>query len=132
MRNEMFVGGVIGSVGRESFSAVSRSILGNFADNYVYSILPITSLAIYEDGRVLEVLHLRSIAGAHYCIQVLDGRVIDVRCRASLGKAWEDSDFYVLNMWANANAERPLEYDDHCSFLRWIDSVENEFASLEG
>jgi hypothetical protein len=97
--NEL-IGGTIGNVGRENFSVVARHIMGSFQRTYVTTeILPITSLAMYDDGNVLEIIHVK-VLDSHYCVQVLNGRVIDFQERRKMGK-WEERAFSLLNIIAD-------------------------------
>jgi len=94
------IGGTIGNVGRENFSIVARHIMKTFTKVfYSAEILPITSLAMYDDGNVLEVIHIKA-AKSHYCAQVLNGRLIDFQEREEMGK-WEERAFSLLNILAD-------------------------------
>jgi len=94
------IGGTIGNVGRENFSVVARHIMQSFTKAYYTGkILPITSLAMYDDGNVLEVLHLKAL-DTHYCVQILNGRLIDLQERESMGK-WQERGFSLLNTIAD-------------------------------
>ena len=96
MYGEELIGGTIGSVGKENFSVVARHIMESFTKvYYTTEILPITSIAMYDDGNVLEVVHVKYL-NAHYCAQILNGRLIDLQERRELG-AWEDRPFTILN-----------------------------------
>jgi hypothetical protein len=100
MYGEELIGGTIGNVGRENFSLVARHIMSSFQRTYVTAeILPITSVAMYDDGNVLEVLHVK-VLDSHYCAQVLNGRVIELKEREGMGE-WEDQPFSVLNTLAD-------------------------------
>ena len=116
------IGGTIGNVGRENFSVVARHIMKSFQRTYVTAeVLPITSLAMYDDGNVLEVLHIK-VLDSHYCAQVLNGRVIDFQERKDMGK-WEQRAFSLLNIIADiadgiCTTERIFE---RVKWDRWIE-----------
>ena len=122
MYGEEFVGGVVGIVGWENFSPAARGVGAIFANTFVSaSIMPTTSIAIYDDGNVLEVVNVEVSAIQHrYSVQLLNGRVIDIQRRED-SKGWE-----TLSLTFLAFMPLILKYDyaESDAILKFYDSIE--------
>jgi hypothetical protein len=87
--NEL-MGGVVGIVGWDNFSPAARGVGRIFTDLLsTAEIMPTTSIAVYDDGNVLEVVNVK-VDSWRGSVQVLNGRVVDVRQRMT-DTGWEST-----------------------------------------
>lgn len=120
--NEL-IGGVVGNVGWENFSPAARGVGKIFTDAFVSaSIMPTTSIAIYDDGNVLEVVNvIVKDCNDRYSVSLLNGRVIDLQ-RRNKETPWESLSIMFL---AYAPLITKCGYEESTATIDFYDSIES-------
>lgn len=119
--NEL-IGGVVGIVGWDNFSPVARGVAKIFTDAFdTAEIMPTTSIAIYDNGNVLEVVNVDIVnISERFSVEILDGRVIRLQ-RRTISTGWQKLPFMFLNFLAMRNDGT---YEEKSATIDFYDSIE--------
>lgn len=120
--NEL-IGGVVGIVGWDNFSPAARGVGAIFTDAFVSaSIMPTTSIAIYDDGNVLEVVNVLIGSLEHrYSAEILNGRVVKLQRRKN-STGWKTLPIMYLDFVAFGSE---TTYEEDSATIDFYDSIES-------
>jgi len=128
MDENVMMGGVIGIVGEENFSATARAVMATYRKGYLSAeVLPATSIAVYNDGSVLEVVHIfLSMGKVHTIVSILNERVVDIDARTP-ETPWTTMPLSILSLlsWDYA------DHNEYRSTMEFLDRIESSFGSEE-
>jgi hypothetical protein len=126
-RGDVFAGGTIAHVGRENLSVQARAIL-KASERLSESLSPISSIAIYESGDVVETLYLSQTFSngetvvKHYTLT--NGVLTAEQWRRDGGEWFEFTLTHPVNslLWIAGHDERDAW--EHRGYLNWLDEME--------
>ena len=128
MDENVMMGGVIGIVGEENFSTIARAVIATYRKGYLSAeVLPTTSITVYNDGSVLEVVHIFLPFGkVHTIVSILNERVVDIDARTP-NTSWTTMPLNTLSLlsWVD------VDYDEYRSTMDFLDRIESSFGSEE-
>lgn len=119
--NEL-MGGVVGVVGWDNFSPVARGVGKILTESLsTAEIMPTTSITVYDDGNVLEVVNVIVNNIQWFAsVQILNGRVVDVQHR-KVGTAWQRVDVLFLTFLSFGGKT----YQEKSATIDFYDSIES-------